>query len=235
MRAIGALYRVYVVVLTLSFLPALGVGQDADMQARDAALRALTDKYFAAYTRKDLETVLALYSAGSPDLAANKKTLQQLFADTDRFDAKNLVVGKVAVNGSKASVSAAIEIAAADVKTGKPAAGLGKMNLVLRFVKEGVVWKINSQSSATEDLMRSLLAAGSDDESRALLLSEKEFVTAELRQSLMRQGNSFLTQGNYVPAMADYRLALAVAEQIGDKPGIAGAIRTIDGQSCNQA
>src|SRR5437016_2504963 len=79
----------------------------------------------------------------------------------------------------------------------------------------------------TEDLMRSLLAAGSDGERKALLLSEKEFVTAELRQAVMRQGNSYLTQGNYPLALDHYRLAQAVAEQIGDKRGIASAINNM--------
>ena len=86
---------------------------------------------------------------------------------------------------------------------------------------------LESQASAREDLMRVLLAAGSDEERRALLLSKKDLVTVELRQALMKQGNAYLPQGNYALAMANYAVALAVAQQIGDTPGMAGAMNNM--------
>ena len=86
------------------------------------------------------------------------------------------------------------------------------------------------QSAANEEeLAASLAEARTDEERSALLAAEKELVTTELRQALVRQGQRLSGQGSYERALALYLLALHVAEQLGDKAGAADAAQYVCG------
>src|SRR5262249_34045875 len=131
------------------------------------AIRALVDQYLSAYANKDLEGLIRLWSANSPDLESNKKATQRAFAADYKIDAQTVAISKIDVQGERASARVALEISAG--KTDKP--GLGKVNRALRFIKEDGKWKIWSNLSAEEDLARMLVAAGTD-EARQTLLAE---------------------------------------------------------------
>ena len=60
-----------------------------------------------------------------------------------------------------------------------------------------------------------------------LLASHQDLVGVGLRQALVRHGNVALVNGKYAPALEIYRLAERVAEQIGDKEGIAATALNI--------
>ena len=51
--------------------------------SEDVALRAVVKNYFAAYSKKDLVNVVALWSDQSPNLAAHKESLRQQFTSED--------------------------------------------------------------------------------------------------------------------------------------------------------
>lgn len=74
-----------------------------------------------------------------------------------------------------------------------------------------------------DSLAAQLANAKSNDERHALLGTKKEFVTIDLRKSLVQRGNLLLTSGQYAKAFEVYGIAKLVAEQIGDKEGIAAA------------
>src|SRR6185369_2629687 len=111
--------------------------------------------------------------------------------------------------------------------TNKPAVGLGKMIRALECMKEEGAWKVWHESLAEEDLAAALALLKTDDERSALLTAEKELVTERLVQEINRQGNSLRVQGNYPEALARFRLAQKIAEQIGDKAGIASTLSNI--------
>ena len=54
-----------------------------------------------------------------------------------------------------------------------------------------------------------------------LLAARPELVTPGLRKELVRRGNNRLVHSDYTPALEIYRIAEKVAEQIGDKEGLA--------------
>jgi hypothetical protein len=79
------------IILSLGMMFALGLSAfsfhqvdfraqgNASGQFEGAALRVVVEKYFAAYGKKDLAGIVALWSEKSPNFAANKQVLQQLF------------------------------------------------------------------------------------------------------------------------------------------------------------
>ena len=78
-----------------------------------------------------------------------------------------------------------------------------------------------------EKLAVALALLKTEDERSALLTAEKELVTEKLVQELNREGSSLRLQGNYPEALARFGLAQKIAEQIGDKAGIASALKNI--------
>src|SRR5205823_5203145 len=80
-------------VLLVVFLLPAGARDQAD--EREAA--ALAQRYFDTYARKDLEGVLALWSAKAPEAAAWRGRLRTLFAETGPIALKALEVVKVEV------------------------------------------------------------------------------------------------------------------------------------------
>ncbi|PYT08793.1 MAG: hypothetical protein DMF60_03875, partial [Acidobacteria bacterium] len=192
----------------------------------EAAIRALVDQFFAAYARKDIEAFIRLWSAKSPDFESKKKAAQVLFADNEKIEVRSSYVSKESVDGESASARVALEIAATDAKTHKPAVGFGKMNRALRFVKESGIWKVWSETSAEEELAAALVAAKSDEERAALLTDQKDLLTIELRSLLAARAFRLAVKGEYPQALATVRIVQAIAEQTGDRGGI--AISAID-------
>ncbi len=192
--------------------------------ADEVALRALAQEFYAGYAKKDLDGLFRLWSAKAPGLAARRQTMQKFFADNEKIEVKGLVIRQLAVEGEKAKLRIEVELNALEVKTGKPTAGLGKMMRALEVVKEGEAWKVWREASAEEDLAAALALLKTEDERSALLTAEKELVTGRFVQALNRQGASLRLQGNYPEALARFRLAQNIAEQIGDKAGIASTL-----------
>jgi CHAT domain-containing protein/Tfp pilus assembly protein PilF len=193
----------------------------------DAALRALVEEFYGSYAKKDLDGFLRLWSAKSPELATRRETMQKLFADLEKIEVKGLVIRKMAVEGEKAKLRVELEMGAIEVKTSKPAAGLGKMVRALECMKEEGAWKVWREAPAEEDLAAALALLKTEDERSALLTAEKELVTEKLVQEMIRQGDRLRMTGKYPEALARFRLAQSIAEQIGYKAGIATAMRGI--------
>src|SRR5260370_11437694 len=110
--------------------------------ADEAALRALAEQFYAAPAKKDLDGFLQLWSAKAPALAARRQTMEKLFADNEKIEVKGVVIRKTALEGETAKLRVEVEMNAIEVKTGKPAAGLGKMIRLLEGVKEQGGWRV---------------------------------------------------------------------------------------------
>ncbi len=224
----GRLGSVILVCLLLSSVPAQDESRTrSTAPSDDAALRALVEEFYGSYAKKDLDGFLQLWSARSPELAARREAMQKLFADHEKIEVKGLVIRKMAVEQEKAKLRIELEMSAIEVKTSKPAAGLGKMVRALECIKEDGAWKVWREALAEEDLANALALLKTDDERSALLAAEKELVTERLVREINRQGNSLRVQGNYPEALARFRLTQTIAEQIGDKAGIASTLNNI--------
>lgn len=193
----------------------------------ETRLRLLTDKFFAAYAREDLDGLMQMWSTKSPDLAAMRKAFQQTFAANEKSEVKNLTVRKIEVAGEKATVRVAFEFRAVEVKTGKPPVESGKQNRTFDFVQEGGDWKVWRYVSSEAVLAAALIAAKVEEERKSLLAQDKELITAELVRALLLEGNRFRIRGNYSHALDACRFAKRVAEQLQDVVGTAAALRGI--------
>ena len=199
------------------------------LTADDAAdLKAVVDKFFAAYTKKDLDGFMALWSAKSPDYASRKQTMQQTFAAAEKIEVKNLTVRKVTVEGEKAKVWVAVEMSAVSM-SGEPVtvADFGNMQRILHCVKENEAWKVWRYYAAADDLAATLIAAKTEEARKALLAAEKELLTVELVHELLRQGECVRVRENETKALDIFHLAHSIAEQVGDKALIAMALGNI--------
>lgn len=223
----GRLCSVILVCILLSSVSAHDESRRQPSAADNAALRALVHEFYGSYAKKDLDGFLRLWSARSPELATRRETIQKLFADHEKIEIKGLVIRQMVVEGEKAKLRVELEMDTLEVKTGKPAAGLGKMMCALEGVNEQGAWKIWREAPAEEDLANALALLKTDDEQSALLTAEKELVTERLVRELNRQGNSKRLQGNFREALARFSIAQKIAEQIGDRAGIAASLANI--------
>lgn len=193
----------------------------------ESAVRALVDRFFAAYQKEDLSGIESLLSAGSPDLAATKQRIQKTFTDTEQLEIKGLTIRKLTVEGTKRTARVNLEISAIDRKTKAAAAGFGKMDLTLRAIQEDGVWKVWQFLPSGDDFAIALVAAKTDDERKSLLAAEPELVTIEMQRAVIRQGNRYLAQDSFAQAIAVYNLAVSIAEKLGDKVGMAQPLNNI--------
>jgi CHAT domain-containing protein/Tfp pilus assembly protein PilF len=188
-------------------------------QATDeAALRALTSKFFAAYQSKSLREIISMWSESSPDLDAARQEFQKSFAADGKTELKNLTFRKIAIEGMKAVVRVSVEM------------NSRKVERTLRFIKEGEEWRVRSYWPSEQDIALALISAKSDDERKALLEEEKDWVNSELHKALALRGQPLLMQGNFSQSLTIFNIALIVAERLNDKIAIAktlGAIANI--------
>src|SRR5262249_49852329 len=124
----------------------------------EAALRAVVEKYFAAYGKKDLAGVIALWSEKSPNLAAYKQSLQQQFTNEDlSFDSP--AISRVKVESEKANLRVAIALTSINLKSQQKSEQ--RLIRTFEFVKEGGEWKVWRYAPAAEDLAEILAKANS--------------------------------------------------------------------------
>ena len=84
-------------------------GRPARAQTNDeASLRAIAERFLAAYQTQDLDGLMSLLSEKSPHRDDTRKTLVgDLAASKDEL--RSLSIGKVTTSGDKASVRVAVE------------------------------------------------------------------------------------------------------------------------------
>jgi tetratricopeptide (TPR) repeat protein len=227
----GFLRLLCLLVLSWSFsTPAWGQSQSPSSVPKphpsqeEAALRAVVERYFAAYGKKDLAGVLALWSEKSLELKAYKQSLQQQLAN-EYLSFGSPMISRVKVESEKASLRVTIDLTSINLKSQQKS----ERRLVSNFelVKEGVEWKVWRYAAAAEDLAAALVKANTAAEREGLLAEEKELVTVELGRTLMNEGQQLIGPGRYQRAIDIFRLALGIAEQLDDKDVTAAAHRAI--------
>jgi CHAT domain-containing protein len=203
--------------------PMLAFAQAPD----EAAIRALVDNFFVAYQKGNINDVESLLDAKSPDFTGTKQQLQKVFTENEKIEIKGLAIRKLTLDGVKGAVRVTFEMSAVDKKTKSAAAGFGKMDFILRVVKEDGAWKVWQFMPSAEDMVAALVATQTEQERKALLAANQDLVTVELRKALSVQGTRLFNAAKYSEALAVHQLARDIAEQIGDKPGVLAALRNI--------
>src|SRR5215510_12742956 len=121
----------------------------ASAAPEDAALGVAVESYFAACDRKDLAGAVALWSGRSPNLAAHKQSLQQLFG-SEEWSYGHPAISQVKVEDEKASLRATIARTPINLKNRQKS----EQRLIINFelVKEAGGWKVWRYAPAAEDL-----------------------------------------------------------------------------------
>lgn len=187
-------------------------------------LKALVEKFFACYAREDLEGFMALWSAGSPDAAARRRTMQETFAEDDRIEVRSLRILQAEVAGERATVRVAVEMSGVVAKTGQPSTRFGKLDRTLECVREVGGWRVWRYFPSVDDLVQRLAGAATDAERQALVAAEPGRVTPEVVLGLRVQGDAAYYRADYSKALALYRFAHRIATQIQDRSGAAWAL-----------
>lgn len=184
--------------LIVVFLPYGASGQNP---AYDAAVSRVAEQFFAAYSKKDLAGFLALWSQTSPDLAERQRTIQGLFANTDKIQLKAFNIAQVQIEDRKARVRVIAEITRIDLKTGRMAQDLGKMDRILYLVRENDGWKVWREAPA--DLFTALIQARTKQERLWLLNEERAQLTST-------PTSSKIEESHHRPSEAERSIAAAV-------------------------
>jgi CHAT domain-containing protein/Tfp pilus assembly protein PilF len=211
------------IALTICFLFSGSVSA-YEQTTDETALHKLTEKFFAAFQKQDIDALMSLWSEKSPDHATSKLNFQLSFA-ANKIEIKSTTLGKLTLDGDKAILQVLMDSEAIDIKTGKPASGFGKLNRTLHFIKESGVWKVWRYISPEEELASTIAAAKTEEEGKTLLEANKELQTIELQRALIVEGGRLANQGRYSQGMWMFQSALILAQQLEYKPGIATALR----------
>ncbi len=205
-------------------LPLLAAAQNA---GDEAALRALLERFSAAYRAKDFEGLIALWSKAPTDFEAGKEALKRAFEEQEQLGLKELAVVRLTVNGDRALARISVAAGGAQAQSVTPVNERAKLNRTIHFVKEGGTWKVRRFVASEEELAAELVNSKTAVERQALLEKEKELLTSELVSALLMQARPLFAQGEFAQAMPISQLALDLAEKIGDKPGATLALRVI--------
>lgn len=209
-----------------SSVPPVSAFQSALTSDEETALRDLADRYYSVYPGKDAAKLLALFSAKSPFLASHRPIMERFFQQNITFTYRGVTVKKRTKEDNLVRLRLVVQLEATDTATGKPFPAFGKVNRILRCVREDEGWKVWFEGAAEDELIENLLSSAEKDR-EALLASETELVTPGLCYRLLDAGNALKRRDKLSAAMEAFRLALRVAERIGFMHGIGYAWNNI--------
>jgi CHAT domain-containing protein/tetratricopeptide (TPR) repeat protein len=195
-------------------LTPLAVGGQA--AADEAAIQQLVQRYFAAFDRKDLDAVVACWSAKSPQLGEVKQSAQNRSATLEDQHRVHVQFTRWQIAMGKARVRLRYDLKARDAHTKKPVRATFVSNGV--FVKEPDGWKFWQLSEALGDLARALLRAQTKAE-RAQLLQDDPETIPDLVNTLNDSADRLAKGGQFAQASQLCELAFEAAGTLGDKEG----------------
>ena len=109
-------------LIAVLYLTTYGLSQDqarAEVTATDEAeLRTFAEQFYAAYSKKDLDGFMKLWSAKATGLDARRKATEEIFAGVDKIELKNLSVRVALLERDRARVLVTVEMNATNAKTG---------------------------------------------------------------------------------------------------------------------
>jgi CHAT domain-containing protein len=192
-------------------------------QAEEQGVRAVVDAFFGAFQRKDIDAVMSLWSAKADQAGTVKQNLTGTFTRVGAIELKTLVVKKLDFSGDEAIARVAVEMNAADAKTGNPAPGFGKLNRTLRLSKDDHGWKVIEYQPSEKLLALAIVAAKTRAGQQALMDANPDLVNIELESFLKQEGAGLARQGQHSSSFDTYGIAADIATRLGDRSGLARA------------
>jgi CHAT domain-containing protein/tetratricopeptide (TPR) repeat protein len=214
-------------IATLAFglhpAPPRSLGNVPTPQTSDAEIvRDLTLQYGRAIGAGDLDAMRRFWDEQSSELASRLGAYRAALASR-RYEIVRADVTRLEVAGDTAISHLTTDERRLDAKTGVVITEREVFHgaaRALHWTRTASGWRIRRESLVQEELAARLVAA-SDRDRRALLESEKPFVTDTLVSLLMTLGYRHRTRGEYDAAIACHRLSQEIGESIGDRVGVA--------------
>ncbi|MGH9823831.1 MAG: tetratricopeptide repeat protein, partial [Blastocatellia bacterium] len=213
-------------ILVVSALSA-AVGAHAQVNSGETAVRATTVKFFAAFERKDVDGVMALWIDKPLDRDTFKQYLHDTFARVGEIREKNLIFDKFETAGDSVIANVTVEIDAVDPKTSRLAEGFGSVHRALFLDHEPAGWKISRYLTMEEYLASRIAAAKSFKDRRALLEANKNLVNPKFGKALSREGSNFALRAEYPQAESIFELLKEVALKTNDRMSLAAAVHGV--------
>jgi CHAT domain-containing protein/uncharacterized protein HemY len=205
--------------LILTFSPTADVA--TSIQTDEAALRALADKLYADYARKDIDGYCRVWGAPAAVIEKRREFLRRAFASVEKMEIRKFAITRLKIEGAKAEVRIAVELNL--TRIGQPNAEPQRLNRLIECAADAGVWKVLSDVSAEDRLATQLVSAKTDEERAALLASEPELVNRNLTAALIAQSDQLANQGEFARALAIYGLTKKIASDSGDQIALARA------------
>jgi tetratricopeptide (TPR) repeat protein len=214
--------RVLALVCVSLFGTNVGIAQTADEKEM---VRSVATSFFAAYQRKDVDALTALWNPKTPELATFTTDVRKTFADG--IDMKSFEIRRITVEGTAATVGVKVELQATVLKSAEPAKGVGPLNRTLRLANEDGHWKVWQYEPSERELASKLLAAKTESDQSALLEAEPDLITVELVQALRKNVETLNQRRELSQALVALRLTRSIAERIGDEQNVAFAVNNL--------
>jgi tetratricopeptide (TPR) repeat protein len=188
----------------------------------EVALRSLVVKYFDAYAKEDLDSVMSLWGKDAQGVASRRDLLRRMFAIEDyRFSEP--AISRIKVEGGRASARVVVERDATRFRDSPASIIKSTVRSDISFVIENGEWRFWSEAPAVAGLANALAAAKTDAEREALLAGDPDLVNRELLALLASQSDRASTQSDYPRALSILMGQRLVAERLGDKKGASQA------------
>lgn len=214
---------ILIVVFSLLFCSIVSLAQTAD---ENVVIKRFVTSFFAAYERKDVDALVALWSPKSPELAAFTTEVKQTFSAAGGPELRSGEIRSISVKATSAVVRLIIEVQPTSTP-GQPPKARGKLNRTLRLVKEDGQWKASQYEPSERELATNLLAAKTESEQKALLAAEPDLITVELVQELRTQAETLTKRRELLPALSALQLTRSMAERVGDEANVAFAVNSL--------
>ena len=188
----------------------------------EVALRSLVVKYFDAYAKEDLDSVMSLWGKDAQGVASRRDLLRRMFAIEDyRFSEPT--ISRIKVEGGRASARVVVERDVTRLRDSSNSIIKNTVRSDLSFVMENGEWRFWSEAPAVAGLANALAAAKTDAEREAMLAGDPDLVNRELLALLANQSDRAFTQSDYPRALSILMGQRLVAERLGEKKGASQA------------
>lgn len=219
-------------IITALFITGVGLSTRTTSATRQTSdetqLGEKAASYLAAIGRKDLETLVRMWSERSPFLVSRFAQIEQLDA-SDSQQVPAAVVSNIQIEADRA-----ILLAAADNTPARRLAFVredGEWKVwrdadasdAITLSKDDAMWKPVASATPVEELARALALAATDSERDELLDGNPKLLASGLWQALGRQGERLYDEGRRLEALNAHRLSYKVAERVGNLRGMGEA------------
>jgi len=199
----------------ISLVTALSVlvMQATAQQIDEPGVHLLAQKLRNAYAAKDVDGVMGLWSATSPQRAAAREATQKLLSNAASAELKASAAHPPEFEGERAWLRMDREIVASASGAGKAEAA--RKAILFECVKEDGEWKVQKEVPATDHLAGQLAKAASEKDQADLLSANQDLMGAELALAVVDRGREARNHGEMKQALRMQGLAASIADRTG--------------------